>query len=146
AIGVRRCLSSHEGSGGRQVVGVAVRIAVAHLLRAVGVDVVRPDQRDVAVVVAGHQLDVAAVVEDAHVAGLGLRCGHHGPAFGLEPARRAGDGVVVPVDQARLLQYCGDEVGAVDVVGDPLLPRHIAYAHLVTAVDAWDVPTYTQPF
>src|SRR3546814_1120347 len=44
---------------------------------AVGVDVVRPDQLDVAVVVAGHQLDVAAVVEDAHVAGLGLRCGHH---------------------------------------------------------------------
>src|SRR3546814_3808666 len=72
---------SSDLSGGRQVVGVAVRVAVAHLLRAVGVDVVRPDQLDVAVVVAGHQLDVAAVVEDAHVAGLGLRCGHYRPAL-----------------------------------------------------------------
>src|SRR3546814_17393818 len=78
---------------------VAVRVAVAHLLRAVGVDVVRPDQLDVAVVVAGHQLDVAAVVEDAHVAGLGLRCGHYRPALGLEPAGGAGHGFVVPVDR-----------------------------------------------
>src|SRR3546814_11152371 len=94
---------------------------------------------DVAVVVAGHQLDVAAVVEDAHVAGLGLRCGHYRPALGLEPAGGAGHGVVVPVDQARVLQHGADEVGEVDVVWHPFLHTHIAYYLHVDSVASQDL-------
>src|SRR3546814_1602623 len=45
----------------------------------------------------------------SHVAGLGLRCGHYRPALGLEPAGGAGHGVVVPVDQARVLQHRSEE-------------------------------------
>src|SRR3546814_19851328 len=54
AMGVRRCLPCREGSGGRQDVGVAVRVAVAPLMRSVGVDVVRPAQLVVAGFVSCH--------------------------------------------------------------------------------------------
>src|SRR6218665_325505 len=103
-----------------------VHLRVADALRAIAVDVVGADVLGLAVLHAGehHHVVTARRLEAHHVTRLGLVDGHALEVrVVVQVLLQADHGVVVlaVLDLPRLLQARGDEVGAVDVVGDPVL-------------------------